>query len=273
MKLSRIIIYPIKSLGGIELQSSLVTERGLKYDRRFMLVDDNNKFLTIRQHKEFLFFTVELTDDGFVVKNKESDESINVPFDITEGQKVPVRIWDDSVDGIVAADSINKWFSSQLKMSCRLVYLPDESPRRVQPDWVKQENHVSLADAYPYLIVGESSVSDLNNKIEEDITYQRFRPNLIFSGGQPYDEFLWKEIIIGETTFQCIKPCTRCIVTTMNPETAEIGKEPLKTLFKQKINDKMVFGENSVLLSGQEVRVGDDISVTSKKQDPYESIE
>ncbi|MEQ8927105.1 MAG: MOSC domain-containing protein [Fulvivirga sp.] len=273
MKLSRIIIYPIKSLGGIELESSITTQRGLEYDRRFMLIDENNKFLTIRQHKEFLFYQLKKSESGFTIQHKNKTQQLHIPWAISTGKKITAKIWDDEVEAVVAEDHINTWFSNELGFNCRLVYLPDESPRRVQPDWVKNEHHVSLADAYPYLIVGENSVADLNAKIQESITYKRFRPNLVFTGGQAYEEFLWKDITIGAAELQCIKPCTRCIVITMNPETAEVGKEPLKTLFKQRINEKMVFGENAILLAGSLVKVGDEITIISKKDDPYEKVE
>lgn len=270
--LSRIIIYPIKSLGGITLESSELTERGLKYDRRFMLIDDKNKFLTIRQHPEFLFYKLKMAEEGFEIKHKDKTESLFIPFLIEQGDSFKVKIWNDEVDAILADDNINKWFSKELGFSCRLVYLPDDSQRIVEPERVAGDKNVSFADEYPYLIVGEKSVEDLNSKIEEEITLDRFRPNLVFSGGEAYDEFLWNEISIGSTELQCIKPCTRCIVITMNPQTAEVGKEPLKTLFKQQINNNMVFGESTVLTKEGNVKVGDSIHVKSVKSTPYEMV-
>lgn len=271
-QLTDIIIYPIKSLGGIHLTNVKLTPRGLQHDRRWMLVNEKNHFLTIRQHPEFLYFELSQEADGFVITHRIKKASLKIPFEISSGNKIKVKIWDDMVDTIEADEEYHQWFSEQVGYQCRLVYLPDAASRRVQPDWVKAEHHVSFADAYPYLIVGESTLADLNSKLEEKITIQRFRPNLVFSGGEPYDEFLWKDIAVGDGLMQCIKPCTRCIVTTMNPETAVAGKEPLKTLFKQRINDKMVFGENAIAINGAEIKIGDEIVVKSTKQSPYEPI-
>ena len=271
-QLEDIIIYPIKSLGGIHLTSIKLTERGLKHDRRWMLVNEENHFLTIRQHPEFLYFDLGQESEEFVITHRIKKTSLKIPFEISSGNKVEVKIWDDMVEAIEADNKYAEWFTEQVGYRCKLVYLPDNAPRRVQPDWVKNEHHVSFADAYPYLIVGESTLTDLNLKLEEKITMQRFRPNLVFTGGKAYEEYIWKDIAIGDGLMQCIKPCTRCIVTTMNPETAEVGKEPLKTLFKQKINDKMVFGENAIAINSAEIKVGDVIVIKSTKQSPFDPV-
>ncbi len=268
---SNIITYPIKSLGGYSLSSAWLTERGLQYDRRWMLINESNKFLTIRQHKEFLFYDVNPTDEGFEIK-KEQGGSIHIPKTLSTGDTIKVKVWDDEVQAIPAADHVNRWFSENLGFNCRLVYQPENASRIVQPDWVKQENHVSFADAYPYLLVGESSVKDLNDKIEEEITWQRFRPNIVFKGSEAYEEFLWRDIEIGAAALKGIKPCTRCIVTTMNPKTGEQGKEPLKTLFKQRINEKMVFGQNAVLTKKGKINIGDEVMIGSVKESPYAQV-
>ncbi len=270
--LTDIIVYPIKSLGGIHLTSAKLTQRGLQHDRRWMLVNEKNHFLTIRQYPEFLYFQLRHVHDGFVITHRIKKESLKIPFEISSGDKVEVKIWDDKVDAIAAGKEYSSWFSEQVGYPCKLVYMPNGAPRRVETNWVKEEHHVSFADGYPYLIVGENSIDDLNNKLEDKITMQRFRPNLVFKEGEPYEEFYWKDIAIGKGHLQCIKPCTRCIVTTMNPETTVAGKEPLKTLFKQRINEKMVFGENAVALNDCEIKVGDEIVIKSTKQSPYQPV-
>lgn len=269
---SDIIIYPIKSLGGINLRAAKLTERGLEHDRRWMLIDKNDRFLTIRQHPEFLFYQLELTNNGFNVTHKHQHASITIPQSLTDGKHKMAKVWDDSVEVIVADKELNDWFSATLNFECELVYLPDASARRVEPEWVKDEQNVSLADGYPYLLVGKASVDDLNTKIEEDITHQRFRPNIVIAGGEPYEEYLWKDIALGSGQLKGIKPCARCIVTTMNPATAEQGKEPLKTLYKQRINDKMIFGQNAVMTKVGVVTVGDELIINSKKQSPYQPV-
>ncbi len=268
--LKEIVIYPIKSLGGVSVSEWHTTNRGLEHDRRWMLIDDKNQFLTIRQQSEFLFFKLYVTKNGFNILHKNTSKTLAIPFMLKGTANLQAKIWDDEVMVIAAPTAMSEWFTKQLGFDCQLVYIPDNSPRRVQPDWVTEEHHVSLADAYPILLAGQNSLADLNSKMEAPITMQRFRPNLIFEGGEPYEEFIWTDITIGTAKLKGIKPCTRCIVTTLNPETAEKGKEPLKTLFKQRINDKMVFGQNTIITSHGKVSVGDEIIISSVKQSPYE---
>jgi len=270
--ISEINIFPVKSLGGIPLEEAQLTERGLEYDRRWMLINERNQFLTIRQHPEFLFFKLQLTPNGFIVSKKGDSNELTIPFSLQSGDIKNVTIWDDTVEAIVADEDSNQWFSNKVGFNCQLVYLPDTSPRRVQPEWVKEENHVSLADGYPYLMVGQSSVDDLNSKIEEEITTQRFRPNIVVKGSAPYEEYLWKDMTIGSAQLKGIKPCTRCIVTTMNPQTAVKGKEPLKALFKQRVNDKMIFGQNTIMTKAGVIKLGDELIINSTKQSPYEPV-
>lgn len=270
--LKDIRIYPIKSLGGISLPSANLTPRGIEHDRRWMLVNEANHFLTIRQHPEFLFFTLQYDDDGFLVSKREVEDTLKIPFSINSGATIKVKIWEDEVEAIEGDSAFGEWFTNQLGFKCKLVYMPDTSPRRVQPEWVKEEEHVSFADAYPFTIAGLSSLADLNSKMTEDITMQRFRPSFIYEGGKAYEEFLWKDIEIGTGMLKCVKPMTRCIVTTLKPETAEKGKEPLKTLFKQRIDDKMVFAQTAIMVKAARINVGDNIVVKSTKQSPYEPL-
>lgn len=267
MRLKEIFIYPIKSLGAITLESNNLEQKGLQNDRRWMLIDENNRFLTIRQHPEFLFFMLSMTDVGFRISYK--DQSLNIPFQL-EGTTEMAVIWDDEVEVIVGKREWNDWFSTHLSVKCRLVFLPDSSVRLTKKKWSVHEENVSLADGYPILIIGESSLTDLNQKLNEPIKMERFRPNLVFEGGDPYEEYLWKEFNIGETRFVGLKPCVRCVITTYNELTAEKGREPLVTLNKQKIDDKIVFGQHALALDYQKVKVGDEIKVISYKDSPYD---
>jgi uncharacterized protein YcbX len=270
--LTDIYIYPIKSLGGIRLESAKLTQKGLENDRRWMLVNDRNQFLTIRQHPEFLFYSLRPTDNGFEVIRKGDNDTLLIPFEINEGTPITVEVWEDQVEALEARASYHQWFTKQLGFSCKLVYMPTLAQRRVEPEWVTEEHHLSFADTYPYLILGKKSLKDLNQKLKDQITMQRFRPNLVFDGGEPYEEFLWKEIAIGEGLLKGIKPCTRCIVINMDPETAVNGKEPLKTLFKQRIEENMVFGLNTIALNTNHINIGDEIVIKSLKQSPYDPV-
>ena len=248
--LSEINIYPIKSLGGISLLSSEVTDRGLKYDRRWMLVDENNKFMTQRQIPEMALLRVHLMETGLQVQHKTLNiESLYIPFlnevQILKQAYLKVEIWDDVCDAIEVNEEINQWFSLVLKQNCKLVYMPDNSLREVEKKYAFNNEITSFSDAYPLLIIGQSTLEELNGKLEEKLPMNRFRPNLVYTGGLSFEEDVWKEFKINTVNFICAKPCARCNVTTTNQETAEIGKEPLKTLSTyRKVGNKILFGQN-----------------------------
>ena len=147
-------------------------------------------------------------------------------------------------------------------MQCRLVYFPEENGRPVDPLYNVNNEQVSLADAYPFLIIGQRSLDDLNSRLPQPLTINRFRPNLVFTGGEPYEEDTWRNISIGTTRFVGVKPCSRCFLTTVNPETGEKGIEPVRTLSTyRKRDNKIYFGQNLVALDHTEINVGDIITL------------
>ncbi|ELR68302.1 Flavodoxin reductases (ferredoxin-NADPH reductases) family 1 [Fulvivirga imtechensis AK7] len=272
MFLSDIILYPIKSLPGVRINESKVEPRGLQYDRRWMLVDEDNKFITIRQHHDLLLFDLQIEGKGFVVKHRETGDALELPWEISDGVIVKVKIWDDEVEAITGNDNWGAWFEDKLGIACRLVYMGDQAKRPIKQEWSKDGEIVSFADAYPLLVIGSASLADLNQKLEKRITIDRFRPNLVFEGGEPYEEFRWGKFKIGENLFQGLKPCERCIVTTLDPVTAEKGREPLLTLSKQKINNKIVFGQHAYGIHFGTIKVDDNIEVLQYKDSPYDPV-
>lgn len=270
--LSDIIIYPVKSLPGVRINEIKVEPRGLQYDRRWMLIDENDKFITIRQHHELLLFDLQIEDDGFVVKHRASGDTLELPWTISEGPEATVTIWNDEVKAIAGKNDWGSWFEDKLGISCRLVYMPDNADRMVEEKWAPEGKVVNFADECPLLVVGSASLADLNKKLENRITIDRFRPNLVFGGGEPYEEFRWGKFNIGNNSFQGLKPCARCVVTTLDPVTAEQGKEPLLTLSKQKINNKVVFGQHALGLDFGTIKVDDNIEVLQYKDSPYEPV-
>lgn len=267
-QLSDIFIYPIKSLGAISLDNAKTTEKGLQYDRRWMLIDADNNFMTIRRNVEFLFFKLSMTESGFQISYK--GDSLDIPFYYDSDEKIICSVWDDQVTAVKGETYWNQWFSEKLGRSCSLVYMPDDSNRVIKPMW--GGTSVSFADGYPLLVIGNESLRDLNSKLDKPIQMTRFRPNLVFKGGTAYEEFKWSAFSIGNVNFQGLKPCARCIVTTYNPQTGEKGREPLLTLSKQKINDYIVFGQHSTASDKGTINVGDSIHISSYKSEPYASI-
>lgn len=261
LKLTQIWIYPIKSLGGISLSSAKVMEKGLQYDRRWMLVDEDGKFLTQRAHPRMALFKLSLAKDQLIIRHFE--DSVSLPLgEKTYTNQVQVTIWNDTVWAFEVDLGLSKWFSDLLGLKCKLVYFPEENSRPVNPRYKVNDEQVSLADAYPFLIIGQSTLDDLNTRLKEPVPMNRFRPNFVFRGGQPYEEDTWKNFKIGTTRFVGVKLCDRCAVTTVNQDTAEKGIEPLKTLSTyRKRENKVYFGQNLVALDHYEVAVGDTITI------------
>ena len=259
-KITGIYIYPIKSLGGISLQSSLVEERGLQYDRRWMLVDEQNKFITQRLHPKMALLKVEINNDLLTIKHKQNKLSpltlLPLPYD---DEEINVQIWNDNVTALKYSSDANDWFTEAIGFKCCLVYMPDSTKRKVNPKYANCKL-VGFADGYPFLIIGKESLDDLNKRLEEPLPMNRFRTNFVFSGGNPFDEDNWKTIKIGNLVFHSTKPSARCVITTIDQNTGTKGKEPLKTLatFRQKDN-KVMFGMNLFAEVPGKVNVGDEI--------------
>ena len=261
LTLSEIWIYPIKSLGGIKLTSTQVMPKGLKYDRRWMLIDENNRFMTQRVLAPMALFKLALESDKLVITFK--GDSINLPFNHTYNEiPLEVTIWDDKVMANEVSEEYSDWFSKYLGLKCKLVYFPETNARPVDPRYKVNDEHVSLADAYPFLIIGQSSLDDLNKRLEIPVPMNRFRPNFVFIGGEPYEEDSWRNFTIGNNRYVGVKPCARCVLTTVNQDTAEKGTEPLKTLSKyRRVANKVLFGQNVVALDFGNIAVGDKIQL------------
>lgn len=266
--LSEIWIYPIKSLGGIQTTQARVFEKGLEMDRRWMLIDNQGVFLTQRVHSKMALFKVDVADSNLVVtfRGKHSLPSITIPIGSNEqGLTLSAKIWNDNVDVMEVDPVISQWFSQHMNFDCRLVQFPEGNPRPVDPAYSVDDEDVSLADAYPFLIIGQSSLDDLNRRLRDAVPMNRFRPNFVFTGGQPYEEDEWRDFTMGSNRFRGVKPCSRCVLTTVNQDTGEKGTEPLATLSTyRKKGNKVLFGQNVVGFDKNILRVGDRITVTSR---------
>lgn len=264
LTLSEINIFPVKSLGGISLQSSVVEERGLKYDRRWLLVDENGVFMTQRDFSQMALIKLSLSENNLTIKHK-SDSSlpaISIPLKFYSDERIDVIIWDDKCKAVPVNKEYDDWFSETLKMKCRLVKMPDDERRIVEKKFITEDKIVSFADAYPFLIIGQSSLDDLNLRLETPLPMNRFRTNFVFSGGKPFEEDKWKNFSIGDVKFKAVKPCARCVITTTDQETAVRSEEPLKTLATyRKVKNKVLFGMNLISFSAGTVKVGDSITL------------
>lgn len=271
MYISEINIYPIKSLKGISLKESFVEQKGLRFDRRWLLVNGKNEFLTQRDFPKMATLTVEVGENVMKVSNE--NKSLEIPVTPSSGTSASVKIWSSRVRAIVYENNINDWFSDVLQTDCKLVSMPEETRRKVNYFYaVHKDDAVSFADAYPFLLAGENSLKDLNARLENKIPMNRFRPNFVVSDGAAFAEDDWKKIRIGKTVFHVVKPCGRCVITTINQETGiSDGTEPLKTLAtyripKRSIKKKIMFGQNLIAETvGENVKVGDKVEILEAK--------
>ena len=261
VKLTQIWIYPIKSLGGISLLSAQVLGKGLRFDRRRMLVDDTNTAITQRVYPKMAQFKTSISNEHLHVKFSDSNLKISLE-ERDLSRPLDVIIWDDRVKAYEVGAMQSEWFSQMLGVRCKLVFFPEENERPVDPRYHVNEENVSLADAYPFMTIGQSSLDDLNSKLKEPLPMNRFRPNFVFEGGEPYEEDQWHNLSIGDVQFAGVKMCDRCVMTTVNQITAEKGIEPLKTLATfRKWDNKIYFGRNLVALDHGVVNVGDRILI------------
>ncbi|MFN2372824.1 MAG: MOSC domain-containing protein [Cyclonatronaceae bacterium] len=263
MHLQDIYIYPVKSLGGIRLDESYSEPRGLQYDRRWMLADKQGTFLTQRTLPQMALLKVDVTASGLSVHHTQDPENrILIPFEPKTNTMLPVKIWQDVVTGQLADPDASRWFSDHLNYDCDLIYMPASTRRTVDPEYAVNNDPVSFADGMPYLLISQASLDDLNSRLTDPVGMSRFRPNLVIAGCEPFEEDTWDEIAIGETVFKIVKPCARCIVTTVDQDTGIQGKEPLKTLSGyRKFGNKVLFGQNMVLVRGTKITAGCEMTI------------
>ena len=269
MILSEVFIYPVKSLRGISVPSAKLEPRGLAYDRRWMIVaDGGDTFLTQREFPTMALLHTELTDQHLIISHAtKSIEPLLIPLETgSYGEAINVRIWDDVCPAILVSPAADAWLSEALETPCQLVYMPDDSRRSTDPRYSNPDDIVSFADGFPLLLIGQASLDDLNRRLPNPIGIERFRPNFVFTGGNAHAEDSWQHFQIGNQTFRSVKPCARCQLTTVDPETGTFGKEPLRTLSTYRLDGhKILFGMNVIWNTTNEassfIKIGDPIEV------------
>jgi uncharacterized protein YcbX len=267
--LSGILIYPIKSLGGISLPAAELTPRGLRHDRRWLIVDARNRFLTQREHAEMALLAVEPAYNGFLLRHRQRPDllPLYIPFEAQPDKTLFVTIWDDMVWAWRGTPEADAWLTEALGQPCKLVYMSDMVRREVEPD--KPELNpagtvVSFADGYPYLLATEESLAKLNAQLAEPVPMDRFRPNLVVSGPLADAEMEWTAFDIAGQPFRSVRGCGRCVVTTIDQATAQkdAASEPLRTLATYRKPDrKVLFGQNVTGPATGSIKVGDPVLV------------
>jgi uncharacterized protein YcbX len=252
--LSGLFVYPLKSARGVALERARVDPRGIEHDRRWMVVDERGGFVSQRTHPRLALVTTAL--DGAALRLFAPDLPDLEVLPPGGGPLVPVRVWNDDVAARPAPAAASAWVSEHLRERCTLVHLPDAAERRVGAAF-RPASLVSFADAFPFLLLSEASLAELNRRLVAPVSMDRFRPNLVVSGCAPHAEDSWPRIRIGAVGFTVAKPCARCVVVTTDQSTGERHREPLATLSTYRLHGGMImFGQNLIHEREGELAVG-----------------
>jgi uncharacterized protein YcbX len=260
--LANLTYYPIKACRGFDAQESMVERMGLVNDRRMMVVTPEGEFLTQREYPRLALITPVLHNETVHLSAPNFD-SIYVSVQKT-GTPWPVNIWKSKgVHAIDQGDEAAQWFSDWLGASVRLVHLAEDFRRTIKERYkVNADDHTGFADGYPILLASEESLQDLNSRLASPVPMNRFRPNLVVKGCEPFAEDTWKRIRIGYVELAVVKPCARCVVTTIDKETLEQSKEPLKTLNAfRKWDGGAMFAQNAIPLNEGRLEVGMSVEI------------
>ncbi|HKU63094.1 MAG TPA: MOSC N-terminal beta barrel domain-containing protein [Gemmatimonadales bacterium] len=246
LTVSSLVVYPIKSAGGIAVEQVDVDDFGLRHDRRWMVVDPRGGMITQRTHPRLALARPALEGDRLVVRGPGLDP-LSLPLRPAAAVGTTVGIWEDECTAAWQGEAAASWFSRLLEAEVMLVYMPDTTWRPVDPTRAPASSRVGFADAFPFLLLSEESLADLNARLPAPVPMNRFRPNLVIRGGTPFVEDRLDAFGIGEIGFRAVKPCDRCVITTTDQETTERGVEPLRTLATfRKVDGKVYFGQNAL---------------------------
>ena len=277
MIVSELCIYPLKSCQGIAIKQAEVRTQGFLGDRDMMLVSSKGKFITQRQYPQLARVKVETVEQNIILRlEDESLPALTFTPTLT-GATIEVEIWRDRLMAIDQGDKVAQWFHRLLNLdlakACRLVRQSPEHIRLLDKKYPSdRDNPVSFADNYPVMLTATASLEELNQRIVEihqqqkqAIPMNRFRPNIVIETTEPFIEDNWSLIQIGDIRFTVVKPCSRCIITTIDQKQGEKNqlKEPLNTLgtFRQLSEQGVMFGVNMVPQNEGMIRVGDRLQV------------
>lgn len=271
IRISALHTYPVKSCAGIAHQQISIVETGPLYDRRWMLgFDDGASLLTQATQRELPKLALvqpTMTADSLIL-SAPGQPDLCIPLQDRALQDARIKIWRDTVDAHDEGQEAAAWFSSFLKVGVRLLRMPDAFYRRVSPEYSPEPAQVGFADAYPLLLISQASLSDLNEKMaargKPDLPMNRFRPNLVVEGCEPFAEDTWKRFVVAGIPFDVVKPCARCVTTTVEQSKGQVldSAEPLATLATyRKAPTGVLFGQNIVHRALGTLRVGDEIEV------------
>ena len=262
LRLASLHVYPIKSCGGLSPADWDVDDFGLRYDRRWMVVTPQGDFITQREQPRLALVRPELSDGSLVLRAPGMTE-LALPLVSAARERIKVQVWGDITEGVPVSPEAAQWLGRVLGEPVQLVWMPQDVIRQTDPAYALG-HRVSFADGFGFLLIGEASLTELNRRLEKPLPMNRFRPNLVVSGSEPFAEDDWRELRLGALELTVVKPCARCVTTTTDQDTAERGVEPLKTLatFRRR-NGQVMFGQNLVHRGTGRLAVGAPVQVVS----------
>lgn len=258
LRLSAINVYPLKSAGGLAKGSWEVDTFGLRHDRRWMVVDEVGDFLSQRLYPRLALIRPELRAGALVLRVPGAPE-LMLPLEPESGSDLTVTVWAGQTRARTVSAEADRRLSAFLGIGCRLVYMPEEVVRPVRPDYAFDGERTSFTDGFPFLLISEGSLADLNRRLDMPLPMNRFRPNLVVIGSEPFAEDGWRRIRIGPLTFRVAKPCSRCVMTTVDQSRGmSLSSEPLRTLatFRRNAEGQVDFGQNLLHAGTGRLEVG-----------------
>jgi uncharacterized protein YcbX len=261
LTLRELWIYPVKSLAGVRVSRAEVTDRGLRDDRRFMVVDPAGRFLTQREEPAMARLQPRLQDDRWVLEGP-SLPLLSVPRD-PSGESRDVIVWGDRCSAVDLGEEAAQWLERALGRPARLVHMPEATRRAADPGYAREGDLVSFADGFPFLLTTEASLAAVDARLEAPVDVRRFRPNLVVGGPlAPFAEDGWVEVRIGALRFFPRKPCSRCAIVDVDPDAGARAGGVLTALAGlRRDGDRVFFGQNLVHDGEGALEVGDSVEV------------
>lgn len=246
MRITQLNVYPLKGAAGISVGVWQLDGFGLRYDRRWMVVDGVGTFISQRSDAGLGQVRPSFAAGSLALHSGTSGEC-RLPLSGGGGAHARVRVWNDDVDAVDCGEEAAAFISVHLGREARLVHMPDSTLRAVDPSYAPPGVRVSFADAFPLLIIGEGSLAELNGRLGEPVAMKRFRPNVVVSDTAPHEEDSWRRVRLGDVECDVVKPCARCVVPNIDPDTAVASREPNRTLASYRRWDGHIwFGQNAI---------------------------
>lgn len=261
IEVSGLTVYPVKSCAGLDAHSMRLDRFGPVGDRRWMLVDADNRFMSQRELAAMALIHASPEDTGLRLTHQQ--DSLHVSLPAADAPNRLVSVWSDSVRAQDGGEPAASWLSDILGQACRLVYMGDDCYRRVDGIYAREGETVSFADGFPLLLISQASLDDLNGRLSKPVPMNRFRPNLVVTGCEAYAEDSWCRIRIGDVEFDMAKACARCAMPSIDQDSGHKDSEILRVLagYRRREDRQTYFGQNLLYTGGGDIALGQQLEV------------